>query len=224
MTTVLKALDVGGDARHERGEQPGQLRARASRSGSTGASAAGSRCCMRGRVAAAQALDRDRGDHARDDRDGRREHLREGADQRRAPRGRQAPGAAARAGPRRSSSSSSRRTARSPSPKTIAIQFAPIGLVACRDPQALPGVGRLARRACSSDRVGQPVPAAERLQADDRHGHDRGDDDEELQHLVVDRRRQPAERDVDEHDARRRRRCRARIGQPSSSWSTSASA
>ena len=40
------------------------------------------------------------------------------------------------------------------------------------------------------------------LEADDRQRQQAGDDDEELQDLVVDRRGQPAERDVGEHDDR----------------------
>ena len=47
----------------------------------------------------------------------------------------------------------------------------------------------------------QPVPAADPDQAEDRQRHQRRQDHEELQHLVVDRRRQPAERDVAEHHA-----------------------
>ena len=46
----------------------------------------------------------------------------------------------------------------------------------------------------------QAVPAADVVQADDRQRDQRREDHEELQHLVVDRRGEAAERDVDEHD------------------------
>jgi hypothetical protein len=48
--------------------------------------------------------------------------------------------------------------------------------------------------------VGQAADAADVDQRHDHERHKRREDHEELEHLVVDRRRQPAERDVDEHD------------------------
>src|SRR4051812_4459705 len=74
------------------------------------------------------------------------------------------------------------------------------GVRRVRDRQALPRVRRALAELALRDRVGEAVPAAERLEADDRHRHDGDDDHEELEHLVVDRRRQAAERDVDEYD------------------------
>ena len=50
------------------------------------------------------------------------------------------------------------------------------------------------------DLVGEAVPAADAVQADQRQRQQRGDDDEELQHLVVDRSTQATERDVRQHD------------------------
>ena len=44
------------------------------------------------------------------------------------------------------------------------------------------------------------APAADVVQPDQREREQRGEDDEELQHLVVDRRGEAAERDVGEHD------------------------
>jgi hypothetical protein len=51
-----------------------------------------------------------------------------------------------------------------------------------------------------ADSLLEPVPPADVLQSHDRERDQRGEDDEELQHLVVDRRREPAESDVGEHD------------------------
>ena len=73
---------------------------------------------------------------------------------------------------------------------------------------ARPGVqlllGRRAGAAVGGlgDLVGQAVPAADPVQAEQGERQQRGHDHEELQHLVVDRRRQPAERDVGEHHDR----------------------
>jgi hypothetical protein len=53
------------------------------------------------------------------------------------------------------------------------------------------------------DAVLQPVPPADVHQAHDRERDQRGDDDEELQHLVVDRRREATEADVGGDDERR---------------------
>jgi hypothetical protein len=50
------------------------------------------------------------------------------------------------------------------------------------------------------DLVGEAVDAADVVQADDRQRYEARHDDEELEDLVVDRRAQPAERDVDQHD------------------------
>ena len=62
---------------------------------------------------------------------------------------------------------------------------------ACR-----PGSPRLLSRIA----VHQPVPAADVDEADDHDRQQRRDDHEELQHLVVDRRREAAEADVDHDD------------------------
>ena len=53
------------------------------------------------------------------------------------------------------------------------------------------------------DLVLQAAPAADVVQADDRDRDQRRQDHEELQHLVVDRRGQAAERDVGGDDDRR---------------------
>jgi len=54
---------------------------------------------------------------------------------------------------------------------------------------------------------GHPVlqtgPSAHRMQPDDHQRDQPGQDDEELQHLVVDRARQAAQRDVHQHEQRR---------------------
>jgi hypothetical protein len=50
------------------------------------------------------------------------------------------------------------------------------------------------------DAVGQAAPAADVDEADDHDRQQRRDDHEELEHLVVDGRRQPAEADVDHDD------------------------
>ena len=60
--------------------------------------------------------------------------------------------------------------------------------------RAVTGVGRL------GDLVGQPAPAADLVQADQGQRKQRGDDHEELEDLVVDRRAQAAEGDVRQHD------------------------
>ena len=54
------------------------------------------------------------------------------------------------------------------------------------------------------DLVDQPGVAADLVQPDDGQRDEGGDDDEELQDLVVDRRREPAEGGVGEHDQRGR--------------------
>lgn len=61
------------------------------------------------------------------------------------------------------------------------------------------GVGRCAVGG-RGDLVGQPVPAADAVEADQGERQQRRDDHEELQHLVVDRGAQPAEGDVGQHD------------------------
>ena len=48
----------------------------------------------------------------------------------------------------------------------------------------------------------RPLAAADLVQADEGQRQQRRDDHEELQHLVVDRRRQATEGDVGEHDRR----------------------
>ena len=50
------------------------------------------------------------------------------------------------------------------------------------------------------DPLGEAVPAADAVQAQQGQRQQPGDDHEELQHLVVDRGREPAEGDVGEHD------------------------
>ncbi len=62
--------------------------------------------------------------------------------------------------------------------------------------------GELLAAAGVGDPVDQPADAAHAVQADERQRQQRGHDDEELQDLVVDGRRQPAEGDVAEHHGR----------------------
>jgi hypothetical protein len=77
----------------------------------------------------------------------------------------------------------------------------PDGVGDVADPGALPGMqGQRAERLGLGHLVLQPVPAADRLEPDDRERHQPGQDDEELQDLVVDGRRQAAQGDVDQHD------------------------
>ena len=83
------------------------------------------------------------------------------------------------------------------------------------DPARADRVGHVARRRALEgvqpgladvgllDLLLQPVPAADVDQADDRQRQQRGDDHEELEHLVVDRRREAAEADVGGDDERR---------------------
>ena len=56
--------------------------------------------------------------------------------------------------------------------------------------------------AAVGDPVGEPVPAADPVQPDEGQRRQRGDDHEELQHLVVDGGAEPAEGDVGQHDRR----------------------
>ena len=71
------------------------------------------------------------------------------------------------------------------------------------DAEALPGVkAGVAERGEGLDPVLEPRPTAHGVQRDQRERYQRGTDHEELEHLVVDRRGQAAERDVDEHDRR----------------------
>jgi hypothetical protein len=49
----------------------------------------------------------------------------------------------------------------------------------------------------------EPAPAADRLEPDDGQRHQAGQDDEELEDLVVDGRGEAAQGDVDEHERRR---------------------
>ena len=60
--------------------------------------------------------------------------------------------------------------------------------------------GGIAERLGVADAVLEPVHAAHRVQRHDRQRQQARDDHEELEHLVVDRRRQAAEGDVDQHD------------------------
>ena len=80
---------------------------------------------------------------------------------------------------------------------------APIGLVDVADGGALPGVQAWPRRSWSRDLVLRPFQPPTSDEADDRDRDQRREDHEELQHLVVDRRREAAERDVDGDDERR---------------------
>ena len=82
-------------------------------------------------------------------------------------------------------------------------QVAPIGLVDVAGRGALERVEPGLADVGLADLVLQPVPAADVDEADDRQRQQRGDDDEELEHLVVDRRRQAAEADVGRDDERR---------------------
>ena len=69
------------------------------------------------------------------------------------------------------------------------------------DGGALPGPQRLlAQRCVMRELVLEPAPAVHAEQSDDDERHQPGDHDEELQHLVVDRSGQSAERDVDQDD------------------------
>ena len=56
------------------------------------------------------------------------------------------------------------------------------------------------RRCELGDLVLEALHAADAVQADEGQRQQRGHDDEELEHLVVDRRRETAERDVGQHD------------------------
>ena len=81
------------------------------------------------------------------------------------------------------------------------IQSAPSGLVDVADPEALPGVQAVvAERLEPSTLSLSPSQPPTVCSATIVSGSRLGDDHEELQHLVVDRRGQAAERDVDEHD------------------------
>jgi len=62
--------------------------------------------------------------------------------------------------------------------------------------QLVLGAGR------SGDLGLEPVPATHLVQADQGQRQQAGDDDEELQHLVVDGGREPAKGDIGEHDSR----------------------
>ena len=84
----------------------------------------------------------------------------------------------------------------------MAIQLASIGLVTLPTPEALPRVQAALLQRRALDLVLQAAPSAHVVQRDERQRQQRGDDDEELQDLVVDRRRQPAERDVGHDDER----------------------
>jgi hypothetical protein len=72
------------------------------------------------------------------------------------------------------------------------------------DGQALPRVqSAIAQRFEGLDLALETRDAAHSVQRHERERQQRGDDHEELQDLVVDRRGQPTQRDVDEHQRRR---------------------
>ena len=201
---MLNATDVRRHAGHERGQQAGQRDARACRWAGTCSSAAGSRCCTCRSASSPprSGIDHQR-DQARDDRRRRDEDLREGADQRRALGGATGSWPTARAAPRRSSSSSSRRTSTKPRPNTMPIQSRRAGWSTWPIAGALPGVQRRPRRAWSSSTLSfRPPQPPTSCRPTIVSGISAGEDHEELQHLVVDRRGQAAERDVGEHDDR----------------------
>ncbi len=77
-------------------------------------------------------------------------------------------------------------------------QLAPSGL-AIADAGAAPR-GEEGVAVARGERVAQTVPAADALQAEEGQGYERGEDDEELEDLVVDRRGEPADRDVREDE------------------------
>ncbi len=79
----------------------------------------------------------------------------------------------------------------------------PSGLVQCPIPTPLQVEKALAAQRRVIDLGLQAAPAADAVQPDDDQRDQPGDDHEELQHLVVDRAGQPAERDVGQHEQRR---------------------
>ena len=153
------------------------------------------RSCVR----AAEALDAHERDEAGDDRQRRDEDLRVGADERRAPRGRHA---------LRRQRALDLREVRRPVPERQDEAEAehdrdPVGVDRVRhvpDAEALPGVQAALLQRRLLDLVLEAAPAAHVVQRDERQRQQARHDDEELQDLVVDRRGQAAERDVDEHD------------------------
>ena len=136
------------------------------------------------------------------DDDRRQEDLRVRGDQRRPPRGRQVPGrqGALHLGEvRRPVAEADDEAEAEHHPDPVRLQR--VGLMV--DAEALPGVqAGVAERGKRLDPVLEPGPAAHRVQRHQRERYQRGADHEELEHLVVDRRGQAAERDVDEHDRR----------------------
>ena len=148
--------------------------------------------------------DGDRRDHAGEDRDAWHEHLREGADDRRL--------AGRRDRVRRHRPLHLDEVRRpvaeglhEPESEHDADDGPELGVEA-GERVARPGVQLLLRRRgiaharVLADPRGEAVPAPHVLEAEQRERRQRGDDHEELEHLVVDRRRQPAEGDVGEHD------------------------
>jgi hypothetical protein len=132
-----------------------------------------------------------------------RKILGEGADQRRAPRGRHVAGrqGTLHLGEVRGPVAEAEHEAQ-PEHDPDPIGRQRIGDVV--DAQPPPGVQpRFAERLEVLDLVHQAVDATDGVQRHQRQREQRGDDHEELQHLVVDRRGQSAERDVDEHERRR---------------------
>ena len=136
-----------------------------------------------------------------DDRQRRDEDLRVGADERRAPRGGQVLGRqrALDLGEVRRPVAEGQHEAEAEDDRDP-VRVDRVGDVA--DAQPLPGVQPLLAELGAAHPVRQPVPAAHVVQRDDRQRDEGREDDEELQDLVVDRRGQAAERDVDEDDGR----------------------
>ena len=142
---------------------------------------------------------RDR-DQARQDHQEREEHLGHGGDQRRAPRrghrvGRHRPlhdqevGAPVAEREHEARAPSPGRTTRRPAGWSPAL------------PMPAPGVREASAGTRSRCNPAQPPTS---LQPEEHQRQEAGDDQEELQHLVVDRAGQPAEVDVAQHDQRRR--------------------
>ncbi len=153
------------------------------------------RSCVR----AAEALDGHERDEAGDDRQRRDEDLRVGADQRRAARRRHVL--------RRQRALDLREVRRPVAERQDEAEAEhdaePVGVDRVgdvADPEALPGVEAALLQGRRLDLVLQAAPAAHVVERDERQREQARDDDEELQDLVVDRRGQAAERDVDEHD------------------------
>ena len=90
-----------------------------------------------------------------------------------------------------------------PRPRTIETQFAPIGLVTSPTPVPCQACRPLGPERGLRDLLAERGEAADVAHRDDRERDQPGEDDEELQHLAVDRGAEAAEADVDQHDGGR---------------------